>query len=320
MMQKKILLIRNDHIGDIVLSIGILKELKKKFPELKIDFIASKRGVSLIEKNKDIRKKIILSYKLKSIKDFFNYFKKIFEIRKEKYDVGIDLRGAFFNILLLRFGNIKYKMGFCKENLFCRQGLDFSMKRDLKKHETENILNLINKGLNLNLKSDFPNIVTTKEDKKKAKEIIKKNKLKKFICVIPDTENSKKQWGLKNFDLLIKKINKKFPSYKVVLFGVDQAELGWLAKKNKKILNLGKVNLRVLYELFKRSSLIISLDVGPMHIAWASKKKLIAIIIEYNSRSIKNINPLGKNSYYFSGKKEEISVEQVFKKICEVLK
>ena len=107
---RRILVIKNDKIGDMVLSTGTFRELKRNFPKAGITVIASKSNKQIIEKNKNIDKIIVLDYPPRGYKGILNYFKLSKELKKENYDVGIDLRGSIINIFFPKaFGTMRAK-------------------------------------------------------------------------------------------------------------------------------------------------------------------------------------------------------------------
>src|SRR3989338_9782191 len=111
-MIKKILIIRNDKIGDLVTSTPVFRELRKNFPIAKIIFISSKSAKQIVEKNKNIDEILIADYPPTNYKNFISYVNLIKILKKEDIDVGIDLRGSIFNILFLYLLKVKYKVGY----------------------------------------------------------------------------------------------------------------------------------------------------------------------------------------------------------------
>jgi heptosyltransferase II len=320
MIPKKILIIKNDHIGDMIFYSGIFRELKKQYPKSEITVIASKVNLPIIEKNKNIDKILIIPHGKKFLKKFHKYPLILNQIRKERFDLGLDLRGDFINtFFLLYLGNVKYKMGFYTKFL-SRFLLEYSLKRKNENHEIEHMSEILNKGLGLNLENNWPEITIDSEDSKGAEEFIKKNKLKKFICVVPDSSTDVRQWPLEEFDKVIKYLKKDYPEYKVVLSGIDEKKMGWLIKRNPWLIKLGKVNIRMLYPFLKKSSLTISLDTGTTHIAWVGKTKLIVIFLRASVPTYKNTKPLGKNSYFILEKNKKIKAKMVIKMIKNILK
>ena len=311
---KKILIIKNDKIGDMVLSAGIFRELRNNFPKAKITVIASQSNKSIIEKNRNIDKILVLGYPPKSYEELLNYFKLSKELKKEKFDLGIDLRGSIINIFfLLNLARVKYKIGFYNR-YFSKFFLDYAYKKDREnKHVTFQRIDLINNALNLNSKNYWPEIATDKADKKKAGELIEKNKLKKFICIVPDASLEVKQWPLERFDEIIKYLRAHYNKYKIVLIGADKEKVEWLYKRNPTIIAPDELlNLRVSYLLFKRSDLVIAHDGGPMHMAWTSKANLIALMPKH--LNLNYYGPLGRNVKILSEEIKDIGTEKV--KLC----
>ncbi|MGL4393300.1 MAG: glycosyltransferase family 9 protein, partial [Fusobacteriaceae bacterium] len=83
----KILVIRLSSLGDIVLTTPVLKAMKVKYPEIKLDFLVldkfqdAIKGCLYVDQLKVFDKK-----KNKSIKDIYKFSK---ELKKENYDYVI---------------------------------------------------------------------------------------------------------------------------------------------------------------------------------------------------------------------------------------
>jgi len=317
---KKILLIRNDKIGDIITSSGLPRELRKIFPKAKITFIASNVNRALIKKNKNINEIIALDYSPRKLGEFLEYFRIMRKLRREKYDLGIDLRGGLFNILFfLYFAGVRYRIGFYNQYIgkfFLHDPWD---RYKYKPTNNSVILrrDLINKSLGLNIKNYWPEIVTDEEDQKMLGNLMKEKKLRRFICIVPDASLELKQWPLGNFDLLIKYLKKRYPRKQIVLVGTSRDKISWLAKKNPQVITILDVNLRVLYLLFKKSDLVIAHDGGPMHLAWVGRSKLLALITKHFS--LPWVKPLGKNSRFIYADLSKLSVEKVENEVKRIL-
>lgn len=319
---KKILIIKNDKIGDMILSTNIFRELKKYLPNSKITAIVSNANRPLVEKNKNIDNLLILDYPPKNFKDYMKYLKMSRSLKKENFDLGIDLRGSIFNIFfLLNLANVKYKIGFYNRKL-SKLLLDYAYQKDRKiKHVTFQRIDLINKALNLNAKNYWPEIAIDKEDEKSTTEFIKKNKLNKYICILPDASIEERQWHLERWDKIIKYLHENYPKYKILILGLDMKRISFLLEKNLHIIRPeNPLNLRVLYLILKKSDLVISQDSGPMHLAWTAKAPLIALISGYMYRpkdlnKLNYLHPLGKNAHTIYKDMDKITVEDVKEKI-----
>lgn len=315
---KKILVIRNDKIGDLVTATNVFRELRRGFPKSELTVIVSKVGRPLVEKNKNISRILIAEYPPIKYKNFLEYFKIWKIIRKEEFDIGIDLRGSIFNILLLYLGKVKYKIGYYNR-IFSKIFLDFSYKKDRKySHGSFQRIDLLNKSLGLNSNNYELDIATDEDDEKYLKRFIKKYKLNRFICIIPDASLESKQWPLDKFDEIIKYIKNRYNNYQVVLLGVDKKKINFLAKKNSEAINpLETLNLRALYLLFKKARFILMHDGGTMHLAGAANANLLALMPKH--LSLGYYGPLGKNSKVISKDIKQITVKEVKKEIDSFL-
>jgi len=244
---KKIILIRNDKIGDMVVSSNVITALKTRFPDAKIDIVTSKENKALVEENKKINKIYVLNYSPRTPNEFSSYFKLSKQIKKEKYDLGVAIRGSFFNIFFLLFlGNVKYKIGFYT-NKISKVFLNYAHLKDFKGHATHNMIKMLNGALGTNFKPLWPEIATSKKDGSDVNRFIKQNKIKKFISMVIDASDEKRQWPLRNFDQLIKHLNKEYPKHRLLLLSVDKKKMNFLLKRNPHCISLLRKNLRHIF-------------------------------------------------------------------------
>ena len=315
---KKILAIRNDKIGDLVLTSNIITMLRKTYPEAKIDMVVSNENKQLVEKNKSLNKLIVLPYCPRTLSDFWKYFLFSRKIKKRKYDLGVAMRGSFFNILFLLFlGKVKYRIGFYTNSL-TKLFLNRYHFKDFKGHASYSTVDMINHGLGTNFKRVWPEIVTDKEDEKKLKEFMKKNKMKKWISIVVDASKKSKQWPLKNFDEIIKHLEKKYPKYKILLIAGDKENVEALRKKNPGCIPAVKENLRLVYLLLKNSDLVIAPDGGVFHMAWTAKANLVGLVPP-SYTSFEDTRPLTENSEVFFKEISEITTGDIKKAIKKFL-
>ena len=332
MKKLKILIIRNDHIGDLVLSTAVFREIKKYLPQSEITVVVSKENRSIIEKNKNIDKILELDMFSVNPMGFLRYFKASKKIKKEKFDIGIDLRGSLMNsFFLLWLSGIKKRIGIIDshKNKIIQKIASFFLTVPIsigfftsREHITKENIEIINKGLNLNSKNNMPEIILDKKDKEDVKKFINKNKLKKYICICPIASLEYKQWDLKNFEQIINWLKRY--KVKILLLGTkkDKRKLKKLSKKNKNCQVVLDFNLRKMSELFKKSCFVLAQDGGPMHIAWTSGAKVIELVPQYPKRIMMGkIIPLKNSTILWARGKDmgTISLEEVKKAIKKIL-
>ncbi len=314
-MVKKILIIRNDKIGDFVYSSCIFREIKRVYPDSKITAVVSNKNKELIEKNKKVDRIFTINHSPKNLGEIFEYYKLSRKLGKEGYDLGFELRGSFFNIFFLLFlSKVKKRIGFYNHPV-SKLFLNYGYKRTLKKHISLSMLDLIN-SLGFKCEDNWPDIQIGEEDKREVEKFMNKNNLEKFISIVPEASDEKRQWPLERYNSLIKWLKKNY-KYKILLIGTDKKKINWLKKRNPGLIPVVKKNLRLVYLLFKNSELVIAPDGGTMHLAWASKTNLIAFFPEYLTS---DILPLNSKVLYGEGDSiKNIKEKEVKEKVGEIL-
>ena len=298
---KKILIYRHCSLGDFIVSLPAIKQIKNRIPNSKI-YLAC----SVIKKTGYVKphfvpiKKGIISefiYFEKKISSYFNFFK---TIKNLKFDMLYYLNEVQSNFKLNRdfvlfsLAGIKNKKGFDK------------FKYDYEKF---NETYYLSKRVNQNIKIEDISF----------KNIFNINKIKydkNYITLSLGGKNYLKKWNVNNWIKLVEKINFHFPNLKIKILGsIAEKKISQeICKINKiKIVNMcGKTDIVRLFEIIASSQYHISHDDGTMHIASAFKKKGIAIfgITSEKGRWF----PLNFNQKIFYPRKniDEIKVEEVF--------
>ncbi len=278
---KKILFVRNDHIGDMVYSTQVFREVKKRFPNAKIGVVATASNREIIEKDPYVDKifEIDLFWR-RGLKGFPDYLKVLKKIRKEKFDVGIDLRKSKLNIFFfLWVPRIKSRISFYNINggkAFLTHPITYKKKMN---YIYENII-LINESFKLNIENCMPHIITDKEDEKKVKEMFKEKGLKKYVVFAPGATANSKRWPEEKFYELIERFHKKYPKYKIVLPGAksDEELIEKLSKGRDYCVPLINFNLRLMAIVHKKAGAIVANDGCAIDIGWVSGGKLIALV------------------------------------------
>lgn len=266
----------------MVLSTALFREIKKKIPNSKITLICSKLNLPLIEKNNHLNQIKEIDIPKGKFKILINYWKMSRWIKKQKFDVGIDLRGSVMNsFFLLWFPQIQKRISRIDYHPFIKIFLTTPIKMPNKIHATDENIRIVEESLGIKIQNSEPEIITNKKDKEEFEEFYEKNGLKKYVCMCPLAGLENKQWPLKRWEELIKKVDK---SYQIILLGVKGEEkiLKELSDGRDKCQILIDFDLRLLSLLFGKSSLVIAQDGGPMHIAWVSGAKVIEITSKTN--------------------------------------
>jgi heptosyltransferase III len=120
---KKILLVRNDNIGDLICTTPAIEALRKKYPKDKIDIVVNSYNFDAIYNNPFVNK--IYCYTkskhkhsfIDKVKVSLEKLKILFQIKKENYDIVIIFRGGYSKsaALFSKITNAKIKIGVADE-------------------------------------------------------------------------------------------------------------------------------------------------------------------------------------------------------------
>lgn len=108
----KILVIQKKRIGDVLITSVIFEALKKKYPNSELHYLIYENSIAVVKNNPFIDKIVILNEKARKNKREF--FKFLYSIRKEKYDVVIDSYGKPNSVLIGFFSGARKTIGFSK--------------------------------------------------------------------------------------------------------------------------------------------------------------------------------------------------------------
>jgi len=326
---RNILICRTDKLGDVIMTLPLITETKRIFPDSKISFLISNYVRGLLEEYEDIDELIYLE-KFKNIKarlDFLN---------DKKFDVVISVYPRFNLALLFFLARIKYRVG----TAYRWYSYFFNMRvpehrKFAERHEVD---------YNLNLLKVFTNDISyNKVFKFKYSDTEKNNTNEKFkqhgfslnddyIIIHPCSMGSSKDWPLKRFSEYSNSFLKNFHNIKIIYTGseAESIKIEHLHKSisetyKKNVVNLsGKTNLRELMILIDNSNLFLSNATGPIHLAGALNKKIIGFYP--NDIPINEIRwkPLSDDSVILKPKNpgdsmETIKVDEVIDKTRQIL-
>lgn len=271
---KRILIIKLWAIGDSVVSLPLIKSLKKRYPESQIDLIARKRVIPIFEGIKEINSIIQ-----------FNLFKTIFLLRK--YDLAIDLEPYLNLSALISFYTAKERFGFSKQT----RSKIYTKTTDFRKdqHMVENYLDflkLLNKEINAEDKK-LAGISYNYYDKSTADNFLKANSVGERdiligICAGAGESAKTRMWDKNNFAKLADNLIMKYKAKVMFIGGESEEELCEeiieSAQNKKEIINaVNKFSLKESCALIEKCRLFVSNDTGPMHIAAAQGVKTIGL-------------------------------------------
>jgi ADP-heptose:LPS heptosyltransferase len=282
---KSILLIRLDHLGDVLLTTPAVKSLKQRFPHARITMVVKEWAFEAIKDNPHIDKLIIFnpSWTIASQEGtrsagLGGICKLIFQLRKERFDLAIDFKGDPRNIL------IAYLSGARRRISYGIRGGGFLLTDIVPYepgiHEIDKNLNLLT-PLGIRSEDSHMELLINGEDKTMVEEILAQEGIdlnRKAIALHYGGASRYKRWDAKKYIVLAERLTaSKFIN--VLIFGGHyERKASRLGENPKKgIVVMPDMTICQMAAAFERCDLLVCNDSGPMHVGIAVGTPTVAI-------------------------------------------
>lgn len=281
MNYNRILIVRTDRIGDVVLSTPVAMSLRAAFPKSYIAMMVSPEAREIVEGNPYLDEVIIYDKKNKH-KSIFNSIKFSLWLKQKKFDIAIILHTTNRVNLITFFAGIPKRVGYARRLSFLLTDKLKDVKHTGQKHEIEYNLDVI-RAIGINPVNPKPFVVLKEENKNYIEQILKQSLIEtkdRIVVMHPGASCISKRWPLENFSELGDRLIRDFSVKLIIVSSPEQKELANKVCTNMKegALNLaGMTSIGQLASLIKRASLFISNDSGPVHIASSVDTPVISI-------------------------------------------
>ncbi|MCM8761341.1 MAG: glycosyltransferase family 9 protein [Candidatus Omnitrophica bacterium] len=293
----RILIINPFGIGDVLFSTPLVECIKKKYPGGFIGYVCNKRAYEVIRSNPDIDK--IFVYEKDDYRDLWKRsrvecMKRVIgflrEIKKERFDIAIDLSLGYQYSLLLKLLGVKKRAGFN----FRDRGRFLTDKIDIEsfsgKHVIEYYLDLL-KPLNIDSGNIIsgPKVYVSDLDKRAGDRFLAENGVgtdELLVGMLPGCGASwgldakYRRWDKASFAEVANLLAERYKA-KIILFGdvreIELCEAVQALMKHNAIMACGKVPIGMFLALASRCALIITNDGGPLHMSVGLGVKTISI-------------------------------------------
>ncbi len=295
---KKILIIKHGSLGDIVFSLPVIYSIKKHFYNEEVELLTEKKYFSffkdsnyfnnLIEDNRD--------------KNLFININLLFTLKKNKYDLIIDLQNSFRTSIYNFFFRLFSKSKISSSRNFAHY--KYNIPEQGRESTTQGLFNQIKL---LNILSDNKIEYTWLE---KKLDIKYDNKIVLFIPGV-SSKGKYKQWQPDKFANIAKYCESK--NYKVCVVGnnSDRNSIAPILRACSNVIeNIDNSPPDIIYSIAKKASLVITNDTGPGHIASLSGTKILWILND-NKITAANIGDKENNLKLLSDSVKNITAIQV---------
>lgn len=340
---QKILIIKPSALGDIVHSLPVLSAVRKTYPDSEISWLIRTNLAGLLEGHPYLNNMILFDRKylgkaLKNPKAFGALLSLIKRLRKEKFDLIIDLQGLFRTASLGWLSGCKRRIGPGSGREFSRFFYTKTVKQGKDSVHVVDYYLKIAAAAGVNVDNVEFVLPTTAKADEQADFLLAQAGVneKQYGIFIPGSAHPDKFWPICRFAKLADRIADKF---NLSIIAVGTASEQTLAKQmNEKsdvpVINLcGRTELPVLISLLRRAKIVIGNDTGPGHIAAALNVPLVMIFGRSNPTRVApyhlpqcivaaELDGRGESINNFEDKYDikKVTVDEVFNKTCTHLR
>jgi len=316
---KKILVIRTDGLGDVVMSTPAFRALREFFPYSNITLLTASWSKELVETIPGFDEIIYFDAPWivkKSKRKWIRLFETIKALRRKYFDLAIDLRGDFRNNIVMYLCGIKCRMGF---NI---TGCEFFLTHIVpcgENHHPVNLMFSLIRYLNPEESKKYTlSLWITEEDRRFANTLLTEHNLSdkhSVIVIHPGAKWSGRHWVPERYGQIADRLIKEYKA-KVILAG-GPADFGMtkqiLSSMTQRPIMAGESSLRQFCALLEKSDLFIGADSGPMHMATAMGTRVIAL---FGPARPEAVGPYG-DGHIIVTKQDNYSCSPCSQKVCK---
>ncbi|MBI4353067.1 MAG: glycosyltransferase family 9 protein [Candidatus Omnitrophica bacterium] len=279
---ERILVIRADRLGDVLMNLPAIRLLRQTFPKAWISLLLDESTAELFEGHPDVDEVIgVNAGRLEA--SLFEKWRLIRRIRKAGFDMAIVSNPhKFFHVLSFLAG-ISERVGYDRKWGFLLNRKREKAGKNGARHEIDVNLELV--GLVSDKRWDGGFSLPADEAADRFVEEWFKSCCggsERVLAVHPGTSNPRKRWGLECFAELCRNVLKKRGIPVVLVGGGEERGLAQALMKGagEGVLDLtGKLTLRQLSSFLKhpRVAALVSADSGPVHVAWINGTPVVAL-------------------------------------------
>lgn len=309
---KKILIIRNDNIGDLICTTPAIQAIKKKYKNAAISILVNRYNKDVIE-GSGIADECFVYDKLKHgrhknrLSAWLEIYRTFSEIRKRGFDLVISARSSYSPSVsrMAYFTGARWRLGYVpQKGMLPRFFYNIPVVEEKKPlHEADKVYRLIaplgiekdNEGLAINIPD---------AEKNRAWDFLKGHGVKKddYLAAIHiSSRRPENRWPIERFIKIINFLTSK--DIKVVVLwmpgdetnpmhpGDDSKAESIKAKVSGGVILYKTESVKELIGILSLCKLVVCLDGGAMHIAAALKIPVVAL---FGSTDIAVWGPYGK--------------------------
>jgi len=278
---EKVLVLQTSFLGDTVLSLPLLSEIKRRFPQTKLTLVCSSIGKELLQDHPGIDE-IIVDDKRGADKGWLGMWRKAKQLRSRGFSAALSPHKSLRSALLLFLAAVPYRVGFKQSKgwfLFHER-----VKRDPERHDVDRNLSVLQAfGIqpeDCDRALTLPVSDAARQSVDRLLRSLGVSPGKVIVGVNAGSVWPTKRWTAEGFARVIGLIKQKHDCDVLLFGGPEDAEINSRIQQQCGgiAVNLaGKLSLRELGAAVSLCKVFITNDSAPMHVAVACHVPTVAI-------------------------------------------
>lgn len=274
---RSILIMKPDHLGDLLMISAVLPFLRERYPEAAIDILCGSWGSSILQNNPAIRRLVKFDHiaydrrrisACRKLLDFLLAVRQtVVRLLQERYDLCLNLRDAGGDLILLaRLGGCRHVIGHATGG--CGPLLDTVVPWNEGLHEAEHYLEVLRPlGVDAALADLVCRIFPQPDDHTAVAALLAEYHLDSFVVVHPGCGDRRKLRSAAFWAGIIDSLD---PCFQVVITGtLDEEplcrEIEKLTSRPLHCMN-GRLSVAQLYLLLDKAAALYALDSLAAHL------------------------------------------------------
>ena len=278
---KRILAVRIDCMGDVVVSTPVVQALRKAYPDAYIAMMVRPAWRGLLEGNPYLDD-ILVYDKDRTHRGILSTIRFAWQLRSYRFDTAFVLNPRTRSHWFTYLAGIPVRIGFNSKNGWLLSHRIPLRKQEGLKHEAEYVMELL-QFLNLKNLECQPFVPVSAESKNHIDELLKNFQVgtsERILAIHPSSSCLSRRWMLERFAELADRFIEGHGVKVVLIAGPSEEVFADQVEKNMRNqpINLaGKLSLADMIALLKRCCVLVSNNSGPAHVAAALGTLVVSI-------------------------------------------
>ena len=278
MVPQRILIIKPSSLGDVVHALPVLADLRSQFPHAYIAWLVKTQWADVLQRTEGLDQVWSVD------RGLMNWLREIPSLRRERFDVVIDLQGLFRSGAMAWLSGTKTRVGFASG----REGSPWFYTHKIPvptpdMHAVDRY-RLVSSSLGYSTQGAPKFCLTSStKDRESVSSLLSRKGVASqtpWVALCVSARWPTKQWPSESFADLADHIQHELDVRVVLIGSPDDRPIASLVEKFTKThpVNLvGETGVEILPALLESATLLVTNDSGPMHIAAAVGTRVVAI-------------------------------------------